>query len=202
MSLKATIAAFGVLGVLAVSGCSDAPKQAPPPPVDPTKVESAAQPPVTPPSKAPASAAQPAAAAGGACGLLDYDVVATALGERFQVAVAGGTAPASTCVLKQVDSRFPDLTLAVAPTKADAKVFTSTVTPKGSAAVTGLGKAAYSRTLPPDGAGGHTVEVGWLSANNRLLTVRYTLPAGGDAAAAGALAPKLTDLAKQIDAKK
>ncbi|WP_412539756.1 hypothetical protein R8Z50_28545 [Longispora sp. K20-0274] len=198
MSLKATIA---VLGLLTLAGCSGDPKQ-PPASADPTKVESAAQPPVAAPSRVPASAAQPAAAAGGACELLDYEVVAQALGERFQVAVSGGVAPAATCVLKQVDSRFPDLTLAVAPTKADAKVFASTVTPKGAPTVAGLGKAAYSRTLPPDGAGGHTVEVGWLSANSRMLTVRYTLPAGGDAAAAGALAPKLAELAKKIDAKK
>jgi hypothetical protein len=154
------------------------------------------------PSPAVPSPPEQAAAADGACKLLDYDRVAATLGERFHVAVAGGTAPAASCVLKQIDSRYPDLTLAVAPTKADAKVFTSTVVPKDSQTISGLGKAAYSRILPPAGATGAGVEIGWLSVNKQLLTIQYTLPAGGEAAAATMMTLKLVNLAKQVEEKK
>ncbi|WP_018352848.1 hypothetical protein [Longispora albida] len=204
MTTRKRAAVVSLAALLALTACSDEPGKATGgSSADAGRAESAAQPKAVAAQTQPASPpAVPASAAGGACSLLDYAGVASALGVQFHVAVAGGTAQAQTCVLKQSDSRYPDLTLAVAPTKADAKVYASTVTPKGSAPVSGLGKSAYSRALAPAGPAGAGIEVGWLSANGRMLTVQFTLPAGGDAAAAGGLTPKLVDLAKQVDAKK
>jgi hypothetical protein len=79
-------------------------------------------------------------------------------------------------------------------------VFSTTVVPKGSAPVTDLGKAGYSRTLTAAATGaGPGAEVGWLSGNQRLMILRYRLPPGTAPADATALVPKLVTLARQID---
>lgn len=141
----------------------------------------------------------PAAAAGGACELLDYAVVEQVLGTRFEVSAAGRQNATYTCVLQPSKASLPDLTLAVTPTAADAAIFRSTVTPRGGTAVTGLGKAAYRLPVAAAAKRGPGVEIGWLSSNNRLMMVTYTTPAGTAPAAAAEAGAKLLQLAQKID---
>jgi hypothetical protein len=62
-----------------------------------------------------------------------------------------------------------------------------------------LGKVAY-HSIGGTGTGrGPIVEVAWLSANNRLMTLRFTTVAGTTPADATTMATKLVDLAKKID---
>jgi hypothetical protein len=139
----------------------------------------------------------PAATQGGACYLLDYGVIEQVLGVAFDVAAAGTADDTFTCVLQQLAGTYPDLTLAVTRTGADADVFASTVQPAGAASVAGLGRIGYSVSLPATADAGSAVEVGWLSGDDRLLILRYRVAGGPDESVA--LVPKLTALAKRID---
>ncbi len=141
----------------------------------------------------------PAGVAGGACQLLDFDVVAAAVGVSFDVAAAAQQGGTYTCVLQQQQSSFPDLTLAVTPTAADVSTFRGTVTPKGAATVSDLGRAGYSTTVPASGGAGPAIEVGWLAGNARLLVLRYRLAPGADPAPLAALTPKVVELARKVD---
>jgi hypothetical protein len=148
----------------------------------------AAADPPTPP--APVATQWPASVAGGACQLLDYDAIADALGVRFDVAAASRQGQTYTCVVQNSKASRPDLMLAVTETPADPAIFRSTMVPKGAQAQTGLGKAAYRARVAGDG-----VEVGWLSGDKRLITLRYTAAPGGKAVAIEALVA----LAKEVD---
>jgi hypothetical protein len=149
---------------------------------------------------APSPTREPAESAGGACLLVSYDEVAGALGVDFAISAASSSGDTYTCVLRQVDNALPDLALSVSPTLADSGVFAKSVVPKGAAPVTDLGKAGYSRTLPASATGaGPGTEVGWLSGDQRLMTLRYRTPPGTAPADAAALVPKLVALAKEID---
>lgn len=141
----------------------------------------------------------PAGIAGGACQLLDYDVVTRIVGTTFDVSAAADQGDTNTCVLQQEGASFPDLTLAVSPTNADVAVFKSTVLPKNATPVSALGRTAYSRTVPASGGAGPGVEVGWLSGNGRLILLRYRCAPGTAAADLAALTPKIVDLGKDID---
>jgi hypothetical protein len=139
----------------------------------------------------------PASTEGGACYLLDYAVIEQVIGVSFDVAAASTAENTFTCVLQRATGSYPDLTLAVTPTAADAGVFASTVQPAGAAAVGDLGRIGYSASVPATADAGPAVEVGWLSGNDRLLILRYRGPAGPDDSAA--MVGKLTALAKRID---
>jgi hypothetical protein len=141
----------------------------------------------------------PAAAAGGACQLVDYPTIAQEIGTQFDTAAAGQRDDTYTCALTKAGSDFPDLTLAVTATDADQVIFTATVTPSGSKPVKGLGKIAYQVTLPASGKAGPTLEIGWLSGNQRLMVLDYTFPAKAGTADVSAFAPKFLELAKKID---
>lgn len=141
----------------------------------------------------------PAGIAGGACQLLDYDVVTRIVGPTFDVSAAADQGDTNTCVLQQEGSSFPDLTLAVSPTSADVTVFKSTVQPKNATAVAALGRTAYSRTVPASGGAGPGVEVGWLSGNGRLILLRYRCTPGTSAEDVAALLSKIVELGKDID---
>lgn len=141
----------------------------------------------------------PAAAAGGACQLVDYEMIAGELGTQFDTAAASQKDDTYTCALTRAGKDFPDLTLAVTATDADQVVFTATVTPSGSTPVKGLGKIAYQVTLAAKGKAGPTLEIGWLSGNQRLMVLDYTFPANTAAADVTAFAPKFLTLAKKID---
>lgn len=141
----------------------------------------------------------PAAAAGGACQLLDYSVIEEILGTAFDVAAGGQQDATYTCVLQRTGTTVPDLSLAVTPTTATPTVFKNMLTPKGAAAVTGLGKVGYRMSVVGKAPRGPGIEIGWLSGNNRIIVLRYTLPPDAAAGAADAFAPKLIELAKKVD---
>jgi len=148
---------------------------------------------------APSPTREPAEAAGGACQLLSFDQVTANLGADFGVAAASNVGETYTCVLRRVDAPLPDLSLAVTPTVADPTVFSASVTPKGAAVVGDLGKLGYSRPVPAAAGAGPGAEVGWLSANQRLMTLRYRSAPGTAAAELTALIPGLVALAKKTD---
>lgn len=145
------------------------------------------------PSAAPVAAA---AAAGGACQLLDYARIEQRLGLAFTVAGAAGRDRTSTCVLRPGEAALPELTLSVTPTAADVSVFKDTMRPAGAKAVAGLGRIAYCATKPATSGRGPSIEVGWLTGNARMLLLKVTLDSAGDAEE---LAPKLVVLAKELD---
>jgi len=139
----------------------------------------------------------PASAAGGACQLLDYPVIAQVIGTQFDVSAASRHGRTDTCVLRAEAAARPELALSVTPTTADADIFADEVVPSGGKSVKGLGKAAYRSTVA--GNSGIVVEIGWLTGDKRLVSLRYTFPAGQDRAAADAATTKLVALAKKID---
>lgn len=144
----------------------------------------------------------PAATAGGACRLLDYAVIEKALGARFDVAASSRDGETRACAVQAEKDPLPDLVLAISPTKVDAAIFRSEVVPDGGKAVKGLGSAAYQLTVAKVRGAGPAAEVGWLSKDGRLITVRFTFAAGKKTPSATAIMPKLVGLAKQIDAVK
>lgn len=148
------------------------------------------------PQPAPVSQVRPASLAGGACLLIEFETVSEALGDRYSVAASAKKDKTNTCVVRTEQAAVPEVALSVTPTKADVAVFKDIVKPKGSTEVAGLGRRGYQLVSPAKAGAGPVVEVGWLTGDARLLFLRLTLPAGGDAAAA---APKLVELAKEID---
>ncbi len=152
-----------------------------------------------PAGPSPTGSRQPAAMAGGACQLLDFDVVAAVLGTEFEVAASGATDGSYTCVLQRSATGLPDLMLSVTPTEADATIFKSTVMPKNGSTVKDLGKAAFSAPVAPSAGVGPGIETGWLSGNGRLIMLRYRTSPGTAAAQVNGMIGKLVELAKKID---
>jgi hypothetical protein len=153
----------------------------------------------SPTAPAPVVVDLPAASAGGACALLDYRTIEQTTGSRFNVSGASRLRQTSTCVVRSEGAVRPDLALSVTDTSVDAAVFTDTVIPGGGQNVSGLGTAAYRLILAPAKDSGAAVEVGWLSADGRLITLRYTFASGQERNATNAFAAKLTALAKKVD---
>ncbi|MFC6017173.1 hypothetical protein ACFP2T_13275 [Plantactinospora solaniradicis] len=168
------------VGLLMLSGCGEDPAPAPLGP-------------------APKVVRLPASAAGGACQLLEYKVVEQAIGTQFEVSAASRHGKTDTCVLRAEADPRPELALSVTPTTADAAIFADEVVPSGGKSVKGLGKAAYQSAVAAAKGSGVGVEIGWLTGDKRLASLRYTFPTGEDRATADALAPKLVALAKKID---
>jgi hypothetical protein len=167
--------ALALLAVVAAAGCDDE-------------------------AKADSEAGWPIGAAGRACQLLEYAAVEAALGTAFDTAGGASSGSTFTCVLTRGGLEFPDLTLAVSPSSIDELVFTATVNPSNSVPVAELGRIAYSLQRAPVDAQGPGVEVGWLSANGRLMMLRYTFAPDPPPEAVAALTPKLVAFAQQIDA--
>lgn len=141
----------------------------------------------------------PAAAAGGACLLLNWDAIAGEIGVRFDVAGASRKDDTYSCVVTQGDADYPDLALSVTPTKADEVIFAASISPSGSTTVKGLGKVAYVVRSNPGGGHGPRWEVGWLSDNQRLMVLRFTFVKGAPDADVDAFKAKIISLAKLID---
>jgi hypothetical protein len=143
----------------------------------------------------------PAAQAGGACQLLDYGVVEQIIGLTFEVAAGGRQDATYTCVLQRTGGTVPDLSLAVTPTTATPTIFRTALAPKGSTAVTGLGKVAYRAGVAPvpKAGRGSGIEIGWLSGNNRILVLRCTLAADATPETVAQLTTKLVELALAVD---
>jgi hypothetical protein len=148
-------------------------------------------------SSSSSPARSPAAAEGGACLLLKFEVVEQTIGTRFEVAAAGQSEGSFTCVLRTASVPYPDLTLAVSNTTADAVAFRSVI-PNGATPVTALGLSGYAFAVPAATAAGAGVDVGWLSWDSRMLTLRYR-SAPSAPADIGTLVPKLIDLARKVD---
>ncbi|GGM26771.1 hypothetical protein [Micromonospora yangpuensis] len=139
-----------------------------------------------------------AAAAGGACRLLDFAVIEEHTGIRFEVAAASERTDTQTCVVRTGQESLPELTLSVSETAVDKETFTADVVPSRAEKVTDLGEQAYRRTLAASGDDGAAAEVGWLAGKGRLAVLRCTLPPETDRAA-DELATGLADLARTVD---
>lgn len=140
----------------------------------------------------------PAAAAGGACELLDFPLIEEFTGTRFEVSAASKHKKTQTCVVQTEEGGLPDLSLSVTAASVSSAAFAEMV-PSGAKTVKGLGKAAYRVSRAPDDDRGATAEVGWLTDDGRVLCLRYTFAEGEDKAAADELTGRLLDLAKKID---
>lgn len=150
------------------------------------------------PAPKPVSVA-PAAAAGGACQLLDWDMIKSSLGLTFAIAAAGQQGTTFTCVTQGHGTSLPDLMLAVTASTVDASIYTATVQPKGATAVPGVGKVAFSLLTAPSADAGPGVEIGWLAGNSRIIDLRLRLAPHATAADSQAALPKMVDLAKKVD---
>ena len=140
--------------------------------------------------------------AGRACQAVEYDVVEAALGVRFDTANAAQVQDSYSCVLSQAGQSFPDLTVTLAGSAVDELIFQTTVEPSGTTPLENLGRRAYQLSLPPAGdptPSGPGVQVGWLSAAPRIVTLRYTWPAGASAEEVAALTPRLVEFARAIE---
>jgi hypothetical protein len=71
--------------------------------------------------------------------------------------------------------------------------------PVGSVPVPRLGQAAYRVVVPAKGDAGPQVEVGWLSANGRLMSLRFTFVPTAAQDDANGLVGRLVELAKTLD---
>ncbi|HEY8533215.1 MAG TPA: hypothetical protein VIL44_04965 [Micromonospora sp.] len=143
------------------------------------------------------SRAEGTATAEGACHLLDVALVAEVIGIRFDIAAASRQGATYTCLLRPLANPHPELALSITATTIDATILREEVAPRGARAVKGLGKAGYQATVAGSGAQRPAVEVGWLSGDQRLISLRYTVADGEDPAE---LAPRLLTLARRIDA--
>jgi hypothetical protein len=170
----------GLILLLAIAGCTEAAAQTPQP-------------------VSPVATQWPASAAGDACQLLDYDVIEQMIGVRFDVAAASRQGGTHTCVVQESKADHPDLALTVSTTTADAATFTSAIVPKTAKVIKGLGVSAYQVTVAPGQGQGPGVEVGWISGDSRLITLRYTFPPVADPGAVSAMPAKLVALAKKVD---
>jgi hypothetical protein len=142
----------------------------------------------------------PAASAGGACILWDYARIQEQLGVLFDVAAAGEADDTSTCVVQADGATRPDLLLSVVEqTPADAALYRAELVPERAVAVTKLGKAGYRVVIEAAGDRGPAAEVGWLTADRQLMTLRFTYPADASTADADAMAGKLVALARTMD---
>jgi hypothetical protein len=143
----------------------------------------------------------PAASAGGACVLWSYRFIEQRIGVHFDVAASGRVDDTTTCAVQVQGADRPDLTLAVVErTPADPAVFLSDQMPAKSVQVKGLGRAAYRLVSAAGGDHGPVVEVGWLSRDKQLITIRFTFAPGASDAAAKAMVDGMLDLAKALDA--
>ncbi|MEU6076450.1 hypothetical protein [Micromonospora sp. NPDC047074] len=152
-------------------------------------------PPLPPP---PAAADVAAASSGGACRLLDFGVIEQHAGFRFDVAAASRTGDSHTCVVRSGQSALPELTLTVTEASIDAAGFTADVVPEKAAKVSGLGQKAYRQTIAAKGAHGPVAEVGWLTAEGSLATLRYATPPATGKTDAETLTTALTTLAQTL----
>lgn len=183
---------LAAVGLVGLAGCGTTPQNQ----EERAATRSASPTPSASASK-PAVERRPVAESGGACKLLSYQLVADATGVDFDVAAAGKHDKSSTCVLQVYGHEYPDLTLTITSTKADAKAFGESVVPDGAAEVGKLGKAAYRVVGNPEGKAGPYAEVGWL-ADGSILTLRYTHESGVSAQQAAQMSGSLVTLARKI----
>ena len=144
--LCAAVAVFAMIATMA--GCSVLPSPRPAAAAHPSGSAGAVLPSGAVPSggfpSGPVPSGPPAAAtAGGACLLLDFNVINAALGSTFDVAAAATSSETYTCDVQTTAATYPDLTLTVTATDLLPLDFTATVAPAGSTSVPKLGKIGY-----------------------------------------------------------
>lgn len=144
----------------------------------------------------------PIADAGGACQLLSHEMITENLGVELDAAASSARDEVETCVVQVRGHRYPDLTLSLAPTQADAEIFTDVVAPDEGDGVDELGAAAYSVIREPAEDSGPILEVGWLGTGDRIVMLRYTFEPGVGDARAGAMLEGLINLARQVEANR
>lgn len=170
-------------------------------PEEPVTSEPAAAKPVAAAGQAAAVplAEVPAASAGGACTLLDYAYLEDTLGVLFDVAAGDRVEATATCVVRSADAPRPDLALTVIEqTEADAELFSADLVPEGADRVRKLGKAGYRTVTRAGDDRGPVVEVGWLAADQQVLTLRFTFAIGASADDAEGMADRLLVLARNL----
>lgn len=140
-----------------------------------------------------------AAMAGGACLLLDFDTINKDLGSSFNTAGAADKNGTYTCVVLAGAATRPNLTLSITATTLTTTDFTATVVPGGTKPVSQLGKIGYLEHIKPAGSTGPAIEIGWLSGNERLIIMRYSMAGGTPDATATAAEAGMTALAKTVD---
>ncbi|MFC0508670.1 hypothetical protein [Micromonospora costi] len=171
------------LAVLAVPGCG------------------AEREPVTLPPPAPIAVDVAAASSGGACRLLDFRVIEQHVKVRFDVAAASERDDTHTCVVRAGGATLPELALTVTETSMDKATFAADVVPDSAAKVSGLGQQAYRRTTGAASGHGPVAEVGWLSTDGRLATLRWTTARGTAKGAVDKIATELPALGKKINTR-
>ncbi|SCG48851.1 hypothetical protein [Micromonospora siamensis] len=172
--------AVPLAAVVLVTGCADEPA------------------PIAVPAAPPARVEVVAASSGGACRLLDFDVILARTGTRFTVAAASTSGDTHTCVVRS-DKPWPELALTVTDTSIDKETFTADVLPDEGKKVTKLGQIAYRRTIAAKSPKqGPAAEVCWLATEGRLATLRWTFGPGGQRATAEQHTTKLIALAKTV----
>jgi hypothetical protein len=124
---------------------------------------------------------------GGACLLLGDEVIGQHLQLDLPVAATRTLDHTHACVRRPEAGPVPELVLTITPATVDVPTFVEHVKPPGATAVSELGKAGYH---------GPGLEVGWLSGDDRLLSLTLTPPAGADP---DRFAAGLLDLARAVD---
>jgi hypothetical protein len=150
-------------------------------------------------SPAAQTSTAPAAAAGGACQLLDFGMVNAKLGLNLSVAAGASMDNSFSCVLQTAGASYPDLVLSVSTTAIGADIFGSNIQPKDAQTVQGLGLVGYQMPTPAADKAGPGVEVGWLTGNKRIIKLSLRLSAGTPDEKATEAMPKMIELAKLID---
>jgi hypothetical protein len=140
----------------------------------------------------------------GACPFIDSAMLDSVTGEDFRFAsggpgevAEGEEAPAQlTCAVQTGEAAYPDLTLFVIGTDADAEVYEEEVA-DGTESIDDLGEAAYWIVHTEDTGAGPALEMGWYEGGT-IFELRYTTPEGTDPAAVEGLVAGFTDLSKGI----
>jgi hypothetical protein len=181
--VRRTRCAAALTAALALAGCSTADGVAP----------AAADPRAE-------STRQPASSAGGACIMLDYAVVQQLLGVRFDIAASDQADNTSTCVLQSQTASHPDLVLSVVErTDATGAEFLAQMKPETATPLPHLGKAAYHQVTPGGHGAGPAVELGILTGDAQIMTLRFTFAPGGTAKQADDMVGRLVKLARAVD---
>ncbi|PRY57681.1 hypothetical protein [Glycomyces artemisiae] len=138
--------------------------------------------------------------AAGACPYIDSDLLNSTTGEDFRFASggpgedAGEDAPAQlTCAVQTGEAAYPDLTLFIIGTEATVDVYEDELA-DGTSEVSGLGEAAYWVVHTEDTGAGPALEMGWYEGGT-IFEMRYTTPAGTDAAVVEGLVDGFAQLA-------
>jgi hypothetical protein len=141
----------------------------------------------------------PAAMAGGACLLLVFDTINNDLGSTFDTAGSADKGGTYTCVVQAGSDARPNLTLSITATTLTTTDFTATVVPASTKPVTQLGKIGYIKHIAPAGTTGPAIEIGWLSGNERLIIMRYSMASSSTDADATDAEAGMIKLARTVD---